>query len=142
MVAEPCAPGFTQLDNVVKEVNKVAEMLEQSSVARVDVQIGEAASMDAVTGRLADANVVHFAAHGTQNVTAPLQSGFCLRDGLLTVSSLMRIRTKQAIFAFLSACETAKGDKDQPDQVVHLAAALLYVGFRSLVATMWYVFFY
>lgn len=37
----------------------------------------------------------------------------------------------------LSACETATGDSEQPDQAVHLAAAMLFVGFRSVIATMW-----
>jgi CHAT domain-containing protein len=41
------------------------------------------------------------------------------------------------MFAFLSACETAKGDRSQPDQAVHLAASLLFCGFRSVIATMW-----
>jgi CHAT domain-containing protein len=37
----------------------------------------------------------------------------------------------------MSACETAKGDQKQPDQVVHLAAAMLFAGFQSVVGTMW-----
>jgi CHAT domain-containing protein len=40
-------------------------------------------------------------------------------------------------FAYLSACETAKGDAKQPDQVMHLAAAMLFAGFKHVVATMW-----
>jgi CHAT domain-containing protein len=55
----------------------------------------------------------------------------------VTVSKLMRLNLDKAWFAYLSACETAKGDKEQPDQVVHLAAAMLHAGFKSVVATMW-----
>jgi CHAT domain-containing protein len=49
----------------------------------------------------------------------------------------MKLDLKDAVFAFLSACETAKGDTEQPDQAIHLAAAMLFVGFKSIVATMW-----
>jgi CHAT domain-containing protein len=62
---------------------------------------------------------------------------FCLSDGNLTVSRLMELDLKDAYFAFLSDCETAKGDEKQPDQIIHIAAAMLFVGFRSIVGTMW-----
>jgi CHAT domain-containing protein len=62
-----------------------------------------------------------------------------MQDTLLTVSMLMELNLPNAFFAFLSACETAKGDSAQPDQVIHLAATMLYVGYRSIVGTMWYV---
>jgi CHAT domain-containing protein len=60
-----------------------------------------------------------------------------MSDELLTVSKLMALNLPNAFLAMLSACETAKGDAAQPDQVVHLAAAMLYVGFRSVVGTLW-----
>jgi hypothetical protein len=52
---------------------------------------------------------------------------------------LIELKLDDAFLAFLSACETAKGDKKQPDQAMHLAAAMLFSGFKSIVATMWYV---
>jgi hypothetical protein len=55
------------------------------------------------------------------------------------VSSLMSLNLPNAFLAILSACETAKGDTSQPDQAVHLAATMLYVGFKSVVGTMWLV---
>jgi CHAT domain-containing protein len=51
----------------------------------------------------------------------------------------MELKLDYAFLAFLSACETAKGDNEQPDQAMHLAAAMLFSGFKSIVATMWYV---
>ena len=60
-----------------------------------------------------------------------------LSDGKLSVSQLMHTTIPEAGFAFLSACETAKGDGRQPDQAVHLAAAMMFVGFKSIVGTMW-----
>ena len=43
-----------------------------------------------------------------------------------------------ASLAFLSACETAMGAEDLPDEAMHLAASLLFAGFGGVVATMWY----
>lgn len=65
--------------------------------------------------------------------------GFVMRDQMLTVSQLMAINLPDAFMAFLSACETAKGDRHQPDQAIHLAATMLFVGFKSVVGTMWSV---
>jgi CHAT domain-containing protein len=58
---------------------------------------------------------------------------------MLTVSDIMALRLPNVLLAFLSACETAKGDEKQPDQAVHLAAAMLFAGIKSVVGTMWYV---
>jgi len=41
--------------------------------------------------------------------------------------------------AFLSACRTAAGGVDLPDEVITLAAALNYTGYRHVVATQWSV---
>jgi CHAT domain-containing protein len=49
----------------------------------------------------------------------------------------MDIKLENAFLAYLSACQTATGDREQPDQAMHLAAAMLYSGFKSVVATMW-----
>jgi CHAT domain-containing protein len=42
-----------------------------------------------------------------------------------------------AVLAFLSACRTAQGDANAPDQAVHLAASMLFCGFWSVIGTMW-----
>jgi CHAT domain-containing protein len=87
----------------------------------------------------ATANIMHLACHGTQDPSDATRSGFCLGNGRLSISELMQLDIKHGFFAFLSACETARGSKDQPDQAMHLAAAMLFVGFKSVVATMWSV---
>jgi CHAT domain-containing protein len=83
-----------------------------------------------------DIHVLHLACHGAQRPD-PLASAFILRDEDLSIQELMKLELKHASMAFLSACQTAKGDKDQPDQAVHLAASLLFCGFKSVIATMW-----
>ncbi|KAG8722833.1 hypothetical protein FRC08_007781 [Ceratobasidium sp. 394] len=49
----------------------------------------------------------------------------------------MKFNLKKAVFAFLSACESAAGDRGQPDESIHLGAGLLFAGFRSIVGTLW-----
>jgi len=43
----------------------------------------------------------------------------------------------RADFAFLSACQTATGDKRLPEEAIHLAAGLMLAGYRGVIATMW-----
>jgi CHAT domain-containing protein len=84
-------------------------------------------------------HILHLACHGAQKKD-PLTSGFILRDEDLTIQEIMQLDLKHASLAFLSACQTAKGKRDQPDEGVHLAASMLFCGFKSVIATMWYVF--
>jgi CHAT domain-containing protein len=89
---------------------------------------------------LRESSIVHFACHGIQDLKQPLDSGLVLTDGRLKVLDIMRgpERDKKCMsLAFLSASETAKGDDTVPDEAMHLAATLLFAGFRGVVATMW-----
>lgn len=137
LVAEAAAPGLRRLPYVLKEVSVVAGALGAASKTET-VGIGGAA-MQTVLDHLPRASILHLACHGAQNTANVLESGFFLRDGKLTVAKLMKLDLPKAFFAYLSACETAKGDSKQPDQAVHLAAAMLFVGFRSVIGTMWSV---
>jgi tetratricopeptide (TPR) repeat protein len=137
-VAEDCRTvlEMPRLWNVESELAQIKEIMDAS---RIDCAVDtvSTATVRDVTERIQEANFVHLACHGTQHQTDALESGFYLKDGRLTVSKLMNLNLNQARFAYLSACETAKGDEKQPDQAVHLAAAMLFAGFRSVVATMW-----
>jgi CHAT domain-containing protein len=108
-------------------------------LASPSVKVVQASRCDEVLGHIQSATIVHLACHGTQNPANALESSFHLEDGLLPVSKLMKLELPSAFLAVLSACETAKGDAAQPDQAIHLAAAMLFAGFKSVVATMWYV---
>jgi CHAT domain-containing protein len=82
------------------------------------------------------AHILHLACHGVQEGD-PLKSALVLQDGKLAVEDIMQLNLPHAILAYLSACQTAKGDKNAPDQAVHLAASMLFCGFRSVIGTMW-----
>jgi CHAT domain-containing protein len=122
------------LPSIQRELDIIQKLaLDQN----VTVEATHFASQTATRASLREAHWAHIACHGIQHPTKPLESSFCLADGHLSVSELMKLDLKDAVFAFLSACETAKGDAAQPDQVIHLAAAMLFVGFKSVAATMW-----
>jgi CHAT domain-containing protein len=128
-------PFLYNVQAEIRDVSQLARAMDHIEV--LEYGHSSAAKFQEVAEALPRADIVHLACHGVQDEEDPLSSGFCLGDGKLTVSELMDIKLEHASLAFLSACETAKGDKHQPDQTIHLAAAMLFCGFRSVVATMW-----
>ncbi|KAG1806946.1 CHAT domain-containing protein [Suillus variegatus] len=82
---------------------------------------------------------VHLACHGKQDPKQPYDSHFVMRDKHLTLLDIMERHIPQAQFAFLSACHTAVGNEETPDEVIHLAAGLQFLGFKSVVGTLWEV---
>ncbi|EUC59236.1 CHAT domain protein, partial [Rhizoctonia solani AG-3 Rhs1AP] len=67
---------------------------------------------------------------------APIHS---LSDGTLDLASINRRSFKNKGLAFLSACQTATGDEQLPDEAIHLASGMLMAGYSSVIATMWSV---
>lgn len=124
-----------------------ARLVQQACSSKINVEVlGDDArgiacipTVAEVKERLQDINILHLSCHGYQHPTDPLSSGFVLQDGTLTLSDLMSLQLDKAFFVFLGACDTAKGDKSQPDESLHLAAAMFFAGFRSVIGTMWYV---
>ena len=82
---------------------------------------------------------VHLACHGMPNRQKPFQSSFAMRDGPLTITDIIQPRSQQPEFAFLSACHTTVGHASSPDEAIHLAAAMQFSGFRSVIGSMWSV---
>jgi CHAT domain-containing protein len=137
LVAEPAAPGQAPLDTVQDEVLAVVKLFERhhTNVTHIDGSV-VVPTVEAVLGNIPNHRVLHLACHG-QQTNSPLDSCFMLRDGSLTISEVMKMNLSHAFLAYLSACETAKSDIYQPDQAIHLAASMLFCGFRSVIATMW-----
>ncbi|KAN0141166.1 CHAT domain containing protein [Lactarius tabidus] len=101
--------------------------------------ISEAATPAAVLSGFQHHRFVHFACHGTLEVGKPFEAGFELhRNERLTLLEIVRADLPTAEFAFLSACHTAEVTEGSiVDEALHLAAAVQYSGFRSVVGTMW-----
>jgi CHAT domain-containing protein len=120
------------------ELSQVVAVASSSGIGTIN-PVSEPTTISRVCAAMQTANIVHLACHGIQDTGDAMHSGFCLANGRLTISKLMELELDNPFLAFLSACETAKGDHNQPDQVMHLAAAMLFTGFKTVIATMWYV---
>jgi CHAT domain-containing protein len=128
--------GLPLIPGVKSELCDIASVAAVNNV-KVIGQIMGSTTITETSETIRAANIIHLACHGVQDSEDATKSGFCLNDGRLTISDLMGLNVKHGFLAFLSACETAKGSEDQPDQAMHLAAAMLFVGFKSVIATMW-----
>jgi CHAT domain-containing protein len=125
------------LPNVQAEMSDIVAIADGADVQYAAVS-RIVSTPEEATAALPSATLVHIACHGLQDIGQPLNSAFHLsKDGTLSVSELMELDLKGTYLALLSACETAKGDREQSDQAIHLAATMLFVGFKSVVATMW-----
>ena len=127
-------PGATSLPGTEKELLKIKS---HTSGSRPEFKplVGAQATVDSVLREIKDCSIVHFACHGVQ-ATDPLNSRLLLHNGSLSLSQLMYISLPNAKIAFLSACQTATGEKKLPDEAVHLAAGMLAAGFKSVIGTM------
>ncbi|EIN05601.1 hypothetical protein PUNSTDRAFT_137705 [Punctularia strigosozonata HHB-11173 SS5] len=134
---------WSDLINTREEARAIRAVLPSGSTMELSpaddacIEGGNGITAKTLLKLLPQTNILHLACHGHQDLENPLQSGFILRDEKLTIERLMPVPLPRAFMAFLSACETAKGDFNQPDQVVHLAAAMFFAGFKSVIATLW-----
>jgi tetratricopeptide (TPR) repeat protein len=96
---------------------------------------GRNARVDAVTRALDGADLAHIAAHGHFRADNPLFSSIQLIDGPLTVYDLESL-TRPPRHVVLSACESGLPAVHPGDELLGLAAALLAMGTKSLVATV------
>jgi CHAT domain-containing protein len=134
LLATASAPFvMSPLPSVDKEAKLIIETVPTGSlVSPIPVNTAED-----VLRLLPEATILHLACHGQQNAVHPLESGFIMQDKMIKVADLIRLNLPRARLAFLSACETAQGDVGRPDEALHLAATMLYAGFKSVVGTMW-----
>jgi tetratricopeptide (TPR) repeat protein len=123
------------LPYAAEEVEGVAKVVSTAG-AFVQHTSGTTSNADLLAS-LQSSNFLHIASHGIQDIDEPHESHFCLSHGRLTVSELMNVDLKTSFFAFLSACQTAQGSQEHAEEAIHLAASMLFAGFRSVVATMW-----
>lgn len=137
--------GWTYLSGVKDELREILEIVPPECL----IHLGDSNEPDLegihttvknVIEKLPLATILHLACHGTQDKADPLSSGFILANGeRLTIEELMKHHFPKAHFAILSACHTASNDTHQPEESINLASAMLFLGFRSIIAAKWYV---
>ncbi|TFK72313.1 hypothetical protein BDN72DRAFT_816289 [Pluteus cervinus] len=102
--------------------------------------IRDEATVEAVKMEMEDASWVHFACHGEANADQPMEGALILANrARLTLRDISNMSLPHAQFAFLSACSTAKGVSQAPDQFAHLSTGMLACGYRSIIGTMWQI---
>ena len=103
--------------------------------------VSDDATAEAVMDGLQQHPFLHLACHGYLETGKPFEAWFKLQgEGRLTLLDIVRSRLPKAEFAFLSACHSAEVTENSiADEALHLAAAMQYSGFRSVVGTMWAV---
>jgi CHAT domain-containing protein len=134
IVTQPATPGFTLLPGTEEEAKVIQKYTSPEDSRHLT---HDQATVDTVKNEMCKHGIVHLACHGIQDSTNPLDSAFALYDGKLKFHDLMSLSLDNAELAFLSACQTAAGDEKLPEEVVHLAAGMLVVGYPSVIATMW-----
>ncbi|KAH9830580.1 CHAT domain-containing protein [Rhodofomes roseus] len=135
-ICETHAKGYPTLPGVIEEQKAIEDLAVKAQVYSCYLQDSEGTKTN-VLDKLPTASWLHMACHGVQDSENPLNSAFILHDGTLQLSQIIQQNLGQADFAFLSACQTAAGDLKLSDQAVHLAAGMLFAGFRTVIATMW-----
>ncbi|KDR76746.1 hypothetical protein GALMADRAFT_1328691 [Galerina marginata CBS 339.88] len=136
LLINPNTPSLPAIPFTRKEVHNLKVIMDNPHIRTLLLEDG-AATTDKVKAEMNTCNWVHFACHGIQDVGDPLKSGVHLRDGRLELLEIMRQKLSNPEFAFLSACQTSKGDLKLSEEVVHLAAGMLAAGYRGVVGTMW-----
>ena len=141
-------PGITALPFAEHEAHTVADMYKTEPL------LGTAATEDVLRQQVAQAGIVHLAAHGKFNPVAPLASAVYLtadtpnttegatdpgHDGRLEVGEIYGLDLHKADMVVLSACQTQLGDLSAGDELVGLTRALFFAGTPSVIATLWSV---
>ncbi|KAI9507096.1 CHAT domain-containing protein [Russula earlei] len=123
------------LPGIQKEVKFVCG-LRRAQVSRLKEEKATAAG---VLDGLQRNAFLHMAGSFKLRTSEPFESSLKLfGDERLTLRDIASCCLPAAEFAFLSASHTAEvADESWPDEALHLSAAMLHCGFRSVVGTMW-----
>ncbi|OAX38916.1 hypothetical protein K503DRAFT_121385 [Rhizopogon vinicolor AM-OR11-026] len=129
--------GLPRVGAELRDVaRRVAPILSFTSLADSDATVKQA--LDAISRH----QWLHLACHGLPDRENPFDSSFAMYDGPLTITDIIRLQRPHLQipeFAFLSACHTTVGHVSSPDEAIHLAAAMQFSGFRSVIGSMWSV---
>jgi CHAT domain-containing protein len=122
------------LSEVCEDVKVVEQLNTRLSVKSL---ISEGATPTSVLDGIRDHQFVHFVCHGTLEARKPFDAGFELHGNeRLTLLNIVQSRLPAAEFAFWSACHTAElTEGSSAEEGLHLAAAVQYCGFKSVVGT-------
>ncbi|MER5896045.1 CHAT domain-containing protein [Streptomyces sp. NPDC001876] len=137
VVAMPHTPDAPDLPGAQAEADHLAALVPGATVL-----VGADATREAVLDALPASEWAHFACHGYSDPDNPSDSHLALHDhdrAPFRVLELSRLRLRNAEFAFLSACDTARTTARLSDEAIHPSAAFQIAGFSQVVGTLWRV---
>lgn len=118
-IPQPSTDGQVRLTCVREEMEIIRKWTSLSPF--VDL-LETPGAVEDVLARMAQSDWVHFACHATQDRTNPLDSGLLLAQcRRLKLSDIVRLSRPRGGLAFLSACQTAKGEEQLSEEAIHLA---------------------
>ena len=136
IVSQPNTPKQVPILGAADEANKIAGQLEKRGIPSLTL-VDKSGTIKSVSDAMSSFSCIHLACHALQNTMSPLKTSIFLHDGPFELSEIMKKNLPNSDFAFLSACQTSTGDRNLPEEAVHLAAGMLAAGYRSVVGTMW-----
>lgn len=132
VVTVPVAEKEQKLTSLDEEVRKIWDLAPGLTHLN-----DRNATRTSVLSSIIDHSWVHFACHGHQDLNQPFESRFVMTGEPLRLNHIIKDNIDCAEFAFLAACHSASGDLRAPDESIHLAAGMQFVGYRGVVGTMW-----
>ena len=136
-IGQANAIGTSELPSVGTELTTIGQRVGGLAMfTRIE---GQESCISRVADELSKNEWVHLACHGVPKRKQSFESAFALYDGHFTIQRIIQCDLKNPEFAYLSACHTTVGDEESPDEVIYLASAMQFAGFRSVIGTMWAV---
>jgi tetratricopeptide (TPR) repeat protein len=123
-VPQSFSSEWDEIVSTTEEANVVEASLPEGAVISIrgtnGIVNGDTCGVtaSALLEKLPEATILHLACHGRQDSENALNSGFVMSDEMLTIERLMQVPLPRAFMAFLSACETAKGDEVSTEKEV------------------------
>jgi CHAT domain-containing protein len=118
---------------------EVAAITDLIGEPRASPRLDTAATCDAFRAALRSATHVHVAAHGRFDLGDPAASSIVLHDGAITLRDLGSIRPRELRVVALPTCWSAEAATLPGRERICLPTALLDIGARSVVASLWAV---
>jgi CHAT domain-containing protein len=122
--------NFGDLYEAEREATAVAATLA------VDALLGPGATRRAVTARLPEADVAHFATHASFATQSPMSSSVRLSDGAITAGDALQLHLGASLVVF-SACEAGISTRLAGEELAGLSQAFLHAGARAVIAALW-----
>lgn len=142
LVGMPTTADQDDLLVVDEEINELAKLFPNTP----STTIKRNPDRSEIIPILRDAEIFHFSGHGMSSAIDPSLSCLLLNDWKtepLTVSNLRSLEIQNGRFTYLSACHSASSANSELrllDESIHISSAFQLAGFRTVVATLWYVY--